>query len=100
MDKYKNNLLNNSSKLDAVVDGHGEITKYATAIVEEKSHESTIGLLRKISVLVDSQKYPIEVKKMANALKDSLITYHGYMKVLDICNQNKFEEDIRTLQSY
>lgn len=97
MDKYKNNLLNRSSKLDALVDGCGEITKYATAIVEENSQEPTIALLRKISDLVDSQKYPIEVKKMANALKESLIEYYGYLKVLDICNQDKLEEDIRTL---
>jgi SpoVK/Ycf46/Vps4 family AAA+-type ATPase len=97
VDKYKNNLLNRSSKLDALVDGCGEITKYATAIVEENSQESTIALLRKISDLVDSQKYPIEVKKMANALKESLIEYYGYLKVLSICNQDKLEEDIRTL---
>lgn len=97
MDKYKNNLLNRSSKLDAIVDGCGEITKYATAIVEENSQESTIALLREISDLVDSQKYPIEVKKMANALKESLIEYYGYLKVLDICNQDTLEEDIITL---
>lgn len=97
MDKYKNNLLNRSSKLDAIVDGCGEITKYATAIVEENSQESTIALLREISDLVDSQKYPIEVKKMTNALKESLIEYYGYLKVLDICNQDTLEEDIRTL---
>lgn len=97
MDKYKNNLLNRSSKLDAIVDGRGEITKYATAIVEENSQESTIALLREISDLVDSQKYPIEVKKMANALKESLIEYYGYLKILDICNQDTLEEDMRTL---
>ena len=98
MDKYKNNLLNLSLKLDAIVDGYGEITKYATAIVEEKSQEATIALLRKVSDLVDSHIYPIEVKKMANALKGSLIEYYGYLKILDICNQDKLKDDIRTLQ--
>ncbi|MDS0526588.1 AAA family ATPase [Clostridium sp. SHJSY1] len=97
MDKYKNNLLNYSSKLDALVDGCGEITKYATAIVEENSQESTITLLRKISNLVNSNKYPIEIKKMANVIKESLIEYYGYLRVLDICNQDKLEEDLRTL---
>lgn len=97
MDKYKNNLLSRSSKLDALVDGCGEITKHATAIVEENSQESTIALLRKISDLVDSSKYPVEAKKMANALKESLIEYYGYLRVLDICNQDESIEDIRNL---
>lgn len=97
MNKYKKNLLNCSSKVDALVDGCGEITKYTTAIVEKNSQEATITLLRKISDVVDSQKYPIEVKRMANALKESLIEYYGYLKVLDICNHDKLEEDIRTL---
>lgn len=97
MDKYKNNLLNSSSKLDALVDGCGEITKYATAIVEENSQEATIALLRKISDLVNSAKYPIEVRQMSNVLKESLLEYYGYLKVLDICNQDKLEEDSRSL---
>lgn len=97
MDKYKNNLLNRASKLDAMVEGCGEITKYATAITEENSQESTITLLRKISDLVDSQNYPAEVKKMANALKESLIEYYGYLRVLDICNHDQMVDEIRAL---
>lgn len=97
MNKYKKNLLNNSSKLDALVDACGEITKYSTHIVEENSNSSTIKLLRKISELVDSKQYSIEIKKMANILKESLIEYHGYLKIIDICNGDKLEDDIRTL---
>lgn len=84
MDKYKNNLLNRASKLDAMVEGCGEITKYATAITEENSQESTITLLRKISDLVDSQNYPAEVKKMANALKGP--TWQGDRSCTGTCN--------------
>jgi len=97
VDKYKNNLLNRASKLDAIVEGCGEITKYATAITEENSQEATITLLRKISDLTDSQNYPIEVKKMANALKESLIEYYGYLRVIDICNQDQMIEEKRVL---
>lgn len=97
MDKYRINLLNCSSKLDAIVDACGEITKYATSVVEDNSHEATIALLRRISDVADSSKYPIEIKKMVNALKDSLIEYHGYITILDICNQDKSEDDFRTL---
>lgn len=98
MDKYKNNLLYNSSKLDeALADEKGEITKYATAIIENKGNEPTLALLKKISVLIDTEKYSLEMRRIANALKGSLIEYHGYVKVLEMCNQNKLESDDRTL---
>lgn len=97
MDKYKNKLLNYASKLDAVVDACGEITKFANAITEENSQEATVTLLKKISSVADNSKYSIEVKKLANALKQSLIEYHGYCKVSELCNQEKVDEDTRTL---
>jgi len=97
VDKYKNKLLNYASKLDAVVDACGEITKFANAITEENSQEATVTLLKKISSVADNSKYSIEVKKLANALKQSLIEYHGYCKVSELCNQEKVDEDTRTL---
>lgn len=75
----------------------GEITKYAISIVGENNYEATIDLLRRISDIADSVKYPIEVKKLANTLKDDLIEYYGYLKIIDICNQDKSENDSRTL---
>lgn len=97
MDKYKTNLLNYSSKLDAIIDGCGEITKYAIAITYEQSEEATLALLRKISAITDSEKYSIEVKKLAIALNECLIKYFGYLRVSDICNKGKIENDTRTL---
>ena len=47
MDKYGQVLINNASKLDAVTDACGEITKLATVIVEEHSKAATIALLKK-----------------------------------------------------
>ena len=49
MDKYGQALINNASKLDAVTDACGEITKLATVIVEEHSKSATIALLKRIS---------------------------------------------------
>lgn len=95
--KYKNEFLNYASKLDALVEGYGKITEYAIAIVEKQDEAGTIMLLKKISIVVDSGKYPIEVKQISNALKDSLIKYYGYMKVIDICNQDQIDEETRTL---
>lgn len=95
--KYKNDILNYASKLDAIVEACGKITEYAVAIVEKQDAAATIMLLKKISIIVDSGKYPIEVKQISNVLKDNLIKYYGYMKVLDICNQDQIDEDTRTL---
>ena len=46
MDKYSQVLINNASKLDAVTDACGEITKLAAMIVEENSKAATIELLK------------------------------------------------------
>ena len=51
MDKYSKALINNASKLDAVTDACGEITKLATVIVEKNSKAATIALLKKIQKL-------------------------------------------------
>ena len=53
MDKYSQSLVKNASKLDALTDACGEITKLATVIVEEHSKVNTISLLKKISEAVD-----------------------------------------------
>ena len=53
MDKYGQALINNASKLDAVTDACGEITKLATVIVENNSKAATIALLRRLSEAVD-----------------------------------------------
>lgn len=95
--KYQNDLLNYASKLDALVEGQGKITEYAMTIVEKQDETATIMLLNKISTVVDSSKYPIEIKQISNALKDSLIKYYGYIKVLDICNQDQKYEEARPL---
>lgn len=97
MDKYKNKLLDYSSKLDVIVGACGEILKYGISVVEDNSHEATIGLLKKISEIVSTDKYPNEVKKLAGILKNSLIEYFGYLKILEICNQERLESDARTL---
>ena len=46
MDKYGQALINNASKMDALTDACGRITKLATAIVEENSKAATIAILK------------------------------------------------------
>lgn len=99
MDKYGQILINNASKLDALTDACGEITKLATVIVEEHSKTATISLLKKFKKLVDNPKYKIEVKRTAQIVNSSLIEFYGYSTIQGICKQtDEAEEDTRTLQ--
>lgn len=99
MDKYGQALINNASKLDAVTDACGEITKLATAIVDEHSKPATIALLKRISESVDNPKYKIEVKRAAQLVNSSLIEFYGYSTIQGICKPiTDADEDKRTLQ--
>ena len=99
MDKYGQVLINNASKLDAVTDACGEITKLATVIVEEHSKAATIALLKKISESVDNPKYRLEVKRAAQVLNSSLIEFYGYSTIQSMCKPDTdVDSDTKTLQ--
>lgn len=99
MNKYKSALINNASKLDAITDACGEITKLASFIIEDNSRIATILILKKISEIVDNHKYKIEVKHVAQLLKSNLIEYYGYTTLQSICKPNKeIEKDTKTLK--
>ena len=95
MDKYTKELLDCSSKLDAMVEAYGQITGLANAIVNEDSSESTIQLLRKLSVIAEEKSLSNGTKKMAALLKDSLVRYYGYIRLLEICDNEpeKYDEN-------
>ncbi len=98
MDKYGHALMNNASKLDAVMDACGEITKLAAMIVEDNSKLATIALLRKISEAVDDPEHEIEVKRVAQVVNSGLIEFYGYSTIQGICKSiEETEEDTRTL---
>ena len=99
MDKYKDTLIKNASKLDAVTDSSGESTKLAISIVEENDRNATISLLRRISDVIDDPNYKVEIKKVAQLLNVSLIEYYGYSTLQEICKKEKDSpEDTRTLE--
>lgn len=99
MDKYGQALVNNASKLDAVTDACGEITKLATTIVEEHSKSATIALLKKISESVDNPKYKTEVKRAAQLVNSSLIGFYGYSTIQGICKPTTdVDDDTKALQ--
>lgn len=99
MDKYSQALVKNASKLDALTDACGEITKLATAIVEEHNKGDTIFLLKKVSEAVDNPNYQIEVKRTAQLINSSLIEFYGYSTIQGICQSTTdVADDTRTLQ--
>lgn len=98
MDKYKNSLINNASKLDAVTESCGEITKLATAIVEENSKEATIALLKKISEVTDNRTYAVEIRRVAQLVNTNLIEHYGYITLQNLCKTDlDISDDPRTL---
>ena len=98
MDKYTIDVLDYSSKLDAMVSGCGEISKLAALIIEHQSPDAALSLLKKMSEIADSKEYAIEIKKIVAMLKDGLIKYYGHMRILEICNPiNGKQEDERSL---
>lgn len=98
MNKYGQALICNASKLDAVTDACGEITKLATAIVENGSKSATIALLKKISEVVDNPKHKIEARRIAQMVNAGLIEFYGYSTIREICRPTENVEDARTLQ--
>lgn len=98
MDKYKESLINNASKLDAVTDSCGEITKLATSIADNKSKEATVALLKKISQVIDSRTYQIEIKRIAQLVNTNLIEFYGYRTLQNLCKTDiAMPDDPRTL---
>ena len=73
MDKYKGELINSASKLDAVTDSCGEITKLADSIINEDSRAATLSLLKKLSEVMDNESYKIEIKRVAKIVNSNLI---------------------------
>lgn len=99
MNKYEQTLINNASKLDAICETCGEITKLAILIVENNSKSATIGLLKKMSEIADMPHQKNEIKKITQVVHSNLIEYFGYLTLQKICKPNEdIEEDVRTLQ--
>ena len=98
MDKYKNTFINNVSKLDAVTDSCGELTKLASLIVDENSREATILLLKKLSDIIDDNSYKNEIKRIAQLVNTNLIEYYGYSALQSLCKtETLIDEDPRTI---
>ena len=91
-----------ASTLDALTSAGGKVTQLANWITEGNDEEkSTIALLKQINLIIDSDEYSKETKQVAASLRNSIIDFYGYRKLLDICSEEKKSqgtEDRCTLQ--
>ena len=85
--KREKNLINIASKLDAITNSYGEITKLAFSIVEDKDDSATVELCKKISEFAKNEMK--QIVQVAQALKDEIVSYYGYIRVKEICNDKK-----------
>lgn len=85
--KREKNLINMASKLDAITNSDGEITKLAFSIVEDKDDSATVELCKKISEFAKNETK--QIVQVAQALKDEIVSYYGYIRVKEICNDKK-----------
>ena len=87
LNKYENEMMDLASKLDAVTNSCGEITGFAYKIADKQDEEALQCLLKAISDITKKEVNPTkEVRQLAKALKDSLISYFGYCYVKKVIN--------------
>lgn len=95
---FKTEILDYASKLDAVTNSYGEIVKAASSIVEDRDNPSTVYLINHTSKLIKSADSSKDLKRLANALKDSIMKFYGYYYILE--TQDKafgVDDDTRSL---
>lgn len=97
--KYEQQFLDYASKLDAIAETHGELTTLASAIVENKEDEKIKELFGRISELTKDSDSPHlkEIKHISKAVKDSLMSYYGYLELKRICEKEDMPEDNRSM---
>ena len=98
MNKYKDNLLNSSSKLDSLLEESDKIKADIVEITEYNNFDVVVPLFKKFSKIIDSKIYNDEIKKYINLTKESLLLYLGYLKILDIYKKEKVEENPKGLE--
>ena len=97
MENYRDSLINSASKLDAVTDSCGEITKLATLVANGHSKGATVDLLKRISAIIDNPTYQIEIKRVAHLVHTNLIEFYGYTSLQSLCADKSQDDDTRTL---
>lgn len=95
--RYSDELLDYASKLDAITNGLGKISKYASEIVAEQDEIATKKMMMKMAKITTEERNKQEIIKVAELLKASLINYYGYLQIAKICDNAHQRDDPRTL---
>ena len=90
---FKNEILDYASKLDAVTNSYGEVVKAASAIVENQDNTSTAYLINQTSKIIKSAESSKDLKRLANALKDSIMKFYGFIYILEAQSKSFYEGD-------
>ncbi len=95
--RREKSLLNIASKLDAITDSDGSVTKLAISIVDDRDEAATRLLCKRISEFASNDSK--QIVQVATALKNEIVNYYGYLKVREICNNSssKVDEDEKSL---
>ena len=95
--KYAKEVMDLASKLDSITNSYGEITRNAAEVVDKQDDESLQVLLKKIFDITNANSTR-EVRQLAKALKDSIVSFCGYRYVKKVINEEpEYQEDERTL---
>ena len=95
--RYSNELLDYASKLDAITNGLGKISRYASEIVAEQDEIATKKLMMKMAKITAEDRHKQETLIVAELLKASLISYYGFLQIAKICNDAHQQDAPRTL---
>lgn len=95
---FANELLNYASKLDAVTNSHGEISKAAAAVVDEREISSTLYLVNLASEIITSSEYDKEIRKLASVFKESILKFYGYIHIMEFTSKACLDDDPRDLR--
>lgn len=95
--KYTDSLLQAAIKCDSVMDGHDTMTSLAKQIIEGKDLSATVTLLRKISDALVIRN--LRVSQAIQDLNNSLVLYHGYIKIREICKMDSISDDPESLKT-
>ena len=84
---YSQTLIKNAAHLDDLTYSNGVISKCASEIIQNADVKATQRMCTIINKIVDSD-FSKQVKLQARELKDSVVRYYGYLKLIDICDTN------------
>ena len=90
---YKKSFMQIASSFDAITGESGLVTKLASEIVEGNRDDAVIELYKKAMDIIESENSIPNVIQVAVALRESLISYLGFIQLREICSTEQYRLD-------